>query len=64
MHLPHLHGVLFFYLAKVKKSLDLQAQQNRYIKMFTYLIVTDNDKIECIKRCELLTVVIAVHGSY
>ena len=31
--------------------------------MFTYLVITVYDKIECIKRCELSTVIITVHGS-
>jgi len=32
--------------------------------MFTYVIVTVDDKIQSINRCELSTVIITVHGSW
>ena len=32
--------------------------------MFTYVIITVDDKIQSIKLCELSTVVITVHGNY
>jgi len=31
--------------------------------MFTYVIDIDGDKIQCIKCCELSTVIITVHGN-
>jgi hypothetical protein len=31
--------------------------------MFTYVIVTDDDKIQSMKRCKLSNVIITVHGS-
>jgi len=31
--------------------------------MFTYVIVTVDDKLQSIQRCELSAVVITVHGS-
>jgi hypothetical protein len=31
--------------------------------MFTHVIVIDDDKVQCIKCCELSTVIITVHGS-
>jgi len=31
--------------------------------MFTYVLVIADDKIQTMKRCELSTVLISVHGS-
>jgi len=62
-HLHHLQTVLTFYLLQLQNSLRLQTQYNQYIKMFTYLIVTVDDKIQSTKRCQLSAVVITVHRS-
>jgi len=62
MLLHHLQGVLCFYSAEVTKLLMLRSQY-KLIKMFTYVIVTADDKIQSMKRCGLSTVIITVHGS-
>ena len=38
---------------KLQKSLRLPTQYNQYIKTFTHLIVTVDNKIQSIKLCEL-----------
>ena len=40
-------------LAKDTEIIKDTTQQNQQVKMFTYVIVTVDDKIESIKRCEL-----------
>jgi hypothetical protein len=61
MHLHHLQGVLSFYFAKVTKIIKF----TNLIKSLDYnvhVIVVD-DKIQCVKRCELSTSVIRIRGS-
>ena len=40
-------------LLMLQKPLRLQTQQNQYIQMYTYVIVTVDDKIQSKQFCEL-----------
>ena len=62
MYRHHCQGVLFFYSAKVTKIINVT---NSVISedYNVYVIVTADDKIQSIKRCELSAVIITVHGS-
>ena len=50
-------------LLKLQKLQVLKNQQNQYIKMFTFVIVTVDDRRQSIERCELSAVVTTVRGS-
>jgi len=52
MHLHHLQPVLSFYFAKVIKNHQCY-KLNKSVDYTVYLIVTVDDKIQSIKRCEL-----------
>ena len=62
MHLHHLQRVLFLYSAKVTKLLNVISSITS-VDYNVYMIVTADDKIHSIKRCELLTAIITVHKS-
>ena len=63
MNPHHLQTVLSFYFAKVIKIIRVTNAIKSVHKMFTYVIVTVDDKIQCTERCELSAVTITVHGS-
>jgi hypothetical protein len=62
MHLHHLQRVLSLYSAKVIKLINV-INPIMSVDYNVYIIVTANDKIQSIKRCELSTAIIAVHIS-
>ena len=50
-------------LLNLPKPLKVTNSIKQYIKMFTYVNVTVDDKIQSIKRCGLSGVVITVRGN-
>jgi len=51
------------YISALLKSQNHSDYKFNKIEIFTFVIITVDDKIQCIKRCELSVVIITVHGS-
>jgi hypothetical protein len=64
MNMHHLLEVLFFYIAQLRKSFrDTNSVKSKDYNDYIYMIDIVDDKIQSTKCCELLKVVIRVHGS-
>ena len=55
-------GIIVYYSAKATKIINVTNSVTS-VNYNVYAIVTADDKIQSIKRCELPAVVITVHGS-